>query len=233
MNSIHARAIFATLAVTIALIGSAPVAWAAGEPCGSRASDQIVKTLASQAPTLKADVLRMALDASNCAAAQGLVKRKNLLTVIDYSIPSTEPRLWIFDMASKKLLFQEYVAHGVNSGENRTTRFSNDEGSRQSSIGLYVTQETYYGRNGYSLRLRGLDRGFNDRARARAIVMHGAPYVNPDAARSQGRLGRSWGCPAVRKEVAKTMIDTVKDGAPIFAYYPDERWLTSSRYLVR
>ena len=175
----------------------------------------------------------MALDASRCAAAQGLVKRRDLLTVIDYSIPSTEPRMWVFDVASNKLLFEEHVAHGVNSGQNTTTSFSNVEGSRQTSIGLYVTQETYYGQNGYSLRLQGLDRGFNDRARSRAIVMHGAKYVNPGAARAQGRLGRSWGCPAVRAEVARPMIDTVKEGSAIFAYYPDDRWLSSSKYLVR
>lgn len=206
---------------------------AAGEPCVSPVPDAMIQSLASQAPALKTSVLRMALDASRCAAAQGLVKRRDLLTVIDYSIPSTEPRMWVFDVASNKLLFEEHVAHGVNSGQNTTTSFSNVEGSRQTSIGLYVTQETYYGQNGYSLRLQGLDRGFNDRARSRAIVMHGAKYVNPGAARAQGRLGRSWGCPAVRAEVARPMIDTVKEGSAIFAYYPDDRWLSSSKYLVR
>lgn len=227
------RIALVTLAAAILGLGSAATAQAAGQPCAAPASEAVVKALASQAPALKADVLRMALDASNCAAKEGLVKRRELLTVIDYSLPSTEPRMWVFDVRSNKLLFEEHVAHGVNSGNNRTTKFSNTEGSRQTSIGLYVTQETYYGQNGYSLRLQGLDRGFNDRARARAIVMHGADYVDPDAARAQGRLGRSWGCPAVRSEVARTMIDTVKEGTPIFAYYPDNRWLSSSRYLVR
>ncbi|MBW3671095.1 MAG: murein L,D-transpeptidase catalytic domain family protein [Acidobacteria bacterium] len=227
------RLSFAVVIASLVALLSASSVEAAGQRCSAPASDAIVKALASQAPRLKADVLRMALDASHCAAQEGLVKRRELLTVIDYSLPSTEPRMWVFDVKLHKLLFEEHVAHGVNSGDNLTTRFSNINGSRQTSLGLYVTQETYIGQNGYSLRLQGLDRGFNDLARARAIVMHGAPYVNPEAARSQGRLGRSWGCPAVRTEVARTMIDTVKDGTPIFAYYPDDRWLSSSKYLVR
>lgn len=231
--SLGRRLVFASALVALIGVASASTAEAAGQRCSAPASDAIVEALASQAPALKADVLRMALDASHCAAQEGLVKRRELLTVIDYSLPSTEPRMWVFDVKSHKLLFEEHVAHGVNSGDNLTTRFSNINGSRQTSLGLYVTQETYIGQNGYSLRLQGLERGFNDLARARAIVMHGAPYVNPTAARAQGRLGRSWGCPAVRTEVAKTMIDTVKDGSPIFAYYPDQNWLSSSKYLVR
>lgn len=207
--------------------------WAATSPCGTPVSDELVESLVDQAPRLKRDVLRLAIAASDCAAARGEVRRQDLLTVIDYSIPSTDPRLWVFDRSKRELLFEEYVAHGVNSGSNMTNKFSNIEGSRQSSIGLYVTDQTYVGRNGYSLRLRGLDKGYNDLAMKRAIVMHGAPYVNPAAARSQGRLGRSWGCPAVRSEVARSMIDTVKGGSPIFAYYPDTGWLTGSSFLPR
>lgn len=199
--------------------------------CRLAANTDLVKRLVREAPGLSPEVLKLAVDASLCAAEQGLVRRRDLLTVIDYSIPSTEPRLWIFDLRKERLLFREHVAHGVNSGGNLPTRFSNQPESRQTSLGLFVTQETYVGANGYSLRMRGLEKGVNDRARARAIVMHGAPYVNPAAARAQGRLGRSWGCPAVRTKVARKIIDTVKNGSPIFAYYPEPAWLATSHFL--
>jgi hypothetical protein len=127
-------------------------------------------------------------------------------------------------------MFQELVAHGRNTGEARAERFSNTEGSHMSSIGLFKTLQPYYGSNGYSLRLSGLDPGFNDNALARAIVMHGAPYVSAAIAERVGRLGRSWGCPAVRPEVARTVIDTLKGGALLFAYYPDSKWLAESPY---
>jgi hypothetical protein len=151
--------------------------------------------------------------------------------VIDYSLPSTQPRLWVFDVARGRLLFQELVAHGRNTGEKLAERFSNVEGSKMSSLGLYQATDTYYGSNGYSLRLRGLDAGFNDNALARAIVMHGAPYVSEAIAERVGRLGRSWGCPAVRQEIARTVIDTLKGGDLIFAYYPDRKWLNESPML--
>jgi hypothetical protein len=148
--------------------------------------------------------------------------------VIDYSRPSTEPRLWLIDVEAGRVLAVEHVAHGRGSGEDRATRFSNVEGSYQTSLGLYVANETYVGGNGYSLRLDGLDPGYNDRARERLIVMHGADYVDPLQALRQGRLGRSYGCPAVRPEVARELIDQLKGGQLLFAYYPDTRWLASS-----
>ena len=144
------------------------------------------------------------------------------LTVIDYSKPSTERRLWVFDLKSKELVYEELVAHGQGSGANMATQFSNADESHQTSLGLFVTRDTYVGKNGYSLRLDGLDRGVNDRARERAIVMHGAPYVSEQFVKANGRLGRSWGCPAVSADVvAKQMIDRVKGGGLVFAYYPD------------
>ena len=139
--------------------------------------------------------------------------------------------MWVFDLAAQKLLFEEWVAHGRNSGENLTTRFSNRDGSFMTSLGGFTAQETYNGGNGYSLRLRGLEPGFNDKARDRAIVIHGAPYVNPAAAKLQGRLGRSLGCPAVRPAVARPLIDSIRDGTFVFAYYPDHDWLQRSRLL--
>lgn len=198
--------------------------------CKPAASQTLIQSLLKQAPGLKANVLKLALDAAGCAAQRGLVKRQDLLTVIDYSLPSSEPRLWVFDLGSRKLLFRELVAHGKNSGGDVANFFSNTSGSLATSIGLFVTAGTYIGSNGYSLRLRGLEEGVNDMALDRAIVMHGAPYVSRQAIKVLGRLGRSWGCPAVRSEIAQKMIDTLRGGSPIFAYYPDRDWLSKSRF---
>jgi hypothetical protein len=176
-------------------------------------------------------VFELALGAAACAVKSGDIIDPSTLTVIDYSRPSTARRLWVFDLRTQALLYEELVAHGKNSGDNMATRFSNELDSHQSSIGLYLTEDSYVGKNGYSLRLRGLDEGFNDRAYERAIVMHGAPYVNDDITRTMGRLGRSWGCPAVREGVARAVIDRVKGTGLLFAYYPDSGWLKSSKYL--
>jgi hypothetical protein len=181
---------------------------------------------------LSSEVLDLALTATSCAATSGAIDAAPpTLTIIDYSLPSTKPRLWVFDLATGDLLFKELVAHGKNTGENLATKFSNQMDSRQTSIGLFVTDDTYVGSNGYSLRLDGLDAGFNDRARDRAIVMHGAPYVNPEIAAKQGRIGRSWGCPALRSAIASKVIDTIRGGSVIFSYYPDQEWLQTSRFL--
>jgi hypothetical protein len=181
--------------------------------------------------TIDADVFELAMGAAACAVRAGAVDRPRTLTVIDYSKPSTEERLWVYDLETRALVYQELVAHGQGSGGNMATSFSNAAESHQTSLGLFVTADTYVGKNGSSLRLDGLDTGFNDRARERAIVMHGAPYVSGATAQAQGRLGRSWGCPAVRPAVAREMIDRVKGGGLVFAYYPDPRWLSSSPYL--
>ena len=180
---------------------------------------------------VSANVLNLALTATSCAAASGAVEAPATLTLIDYSRPSVEPRLWVFDLATGDLLFKELVAHGKNTGENLATRFSNEMESRQTSLGLFVTDDTYIGSNGYSLRLDGLDVGFNDRARDRAIVMHGASYVNEEIAATQGRIGRSWGCPALRTAIAAKVIDRIRGGGVVFSYYPDQEWLHTSRFL--
>ncbi len=171
---------------------------------------------------LSRDVLDLALEAVQAARAGGISGRDDLLTVIDYSLPSTEPRLWVLDLGRGEVLFHELVAHGRGTGENYATRFSNTQDSRQTSLGLFLTGGTYQGGNGYSLRLSGLDAGLNDRAESRAIVMHGAWYVSPEQARSQGRLGRSWGCPALSEAAAPKVIDTIKGGSFLFSYHPDE-----------
>ena len=176
-------------------------------------------------------VFALALEAASSAVAHGQVAAPPTLTVIDYSRPSTQPRMWVYDLRSRSLLFQELVSHGRGSGKTMATAFSNVPESNMTSLGLFRTAEAYVGQNGYSLRLDGLERGVNDRARARAIVIHGAPYVNAATARANGYLGRSLGCPAVRPEVARKLIDTVKGGGLLFAYYPDKTWLSSSDFL--
>ena len=193
--------------------------------------DSLVQSLVQQAPGLRSDVLKLALNAEQCAANQGLVQRRDLLTVIDYSLPSSTPRLFIFNLDQHKLLFRELVAHGKNSGDDIATFFSNSPSSLATSIGLYVTADTYFGHNGYSLRLKGLDEGFNDMAWDRAIVLHGASYVSQEAIKVLGRLGRSWGCPAVSETVAQKIIDTIRGGSAIFSYYPDKEWLSKSTFL--
>lgn len=197
----------------------------------SAAVDLQVQRLLAQAPDLDPGVLQLALQAQHCAVALGAGKPPRRLAVIDYSRPSTQPRLWVFDLHDATLLFAEHVAHGKGSGENRATRFSNRVGSLQSSLGLFTAAETYAGENGYSLRMDGLEPGINDRARERLLVMHGADYVDPKQAARQGRLGRSWGCPALRRAVAHEVIDSLKDGQMVFAYYPDRQWLDGSPFL--
>lgn len=164
------------------------------------------------------------------ARAAGHARRQRLV-VIDYSRPSTQERLWVFDLDQQALLFKELVAHGKNTGADRATRFSNTPGSLQTSLGVFVTADIYQGEHGKSLRLDGLEKGFNDKARERAIVMHAADYVDATAARKQGRLGRSWGCPALRPAMASTIIDAVAGGAVVFAWGDDAEWQARSTFL--
>lgn len=192
-----------------------------------RGSDWNAREVGSIQPA----VFDLALSAASCALKSGDVPDLTTLTIIDYSKPSTEKRLWVYDLVSKRLVYEELVAHGQGTGANMATNFSNLPDSHQSSLGLFRTMDTYVGKNGYSLRLAGLDNGFNDRALDRAIVMHGAPYVNDASVKTLGRLGRSWGCPALREGIARQVIDLVKGGNLVFAYYPDQRWLNASKYL--
>ena len=179
----------------------------------------LATVLRELAPDLRDEALQPALRAWEHLRGEGIATRP-LLTVIDYGLPSTTPRLWVFDLDTRRLLYHELVAHGRNTGGDLATTFSNAEGSLQTSLGSFVTGATYTGRNGYSMRLLGLDAGRNDQALARAIVMHGASYVDPEFARKVGRLGRSWGCPAVRPAIAHELIDAIKEGSVVFAWHP-------------
>ncbi|HET9299340.1 MAG TPA: murein L,D-transpeptidase catalytic domain family protein [Candidatus Polarisedimenticolaceae bacterium] len=198
----------------VAVASTIPAALPVVDPTAALAT-----ALCALAPDLRMEALRPALDAWERLRGEGVATRP-LLTVVDYGLPSTQPRLWVFDLDARRLLYHELVAHGRNTGDDLATMFSNDEGSLQTSLGSFVTGTSYTGRNGYSMRLRGLDPGRNDHAEARAIVMHGASYVDPDVARKLGRLGRSWGCPAVRPAIAHDLIDRIKDGSVFFAWHP-------------
>jgi hypothetical protein len=206
------------------------VAFSGPVPAVPTVAESVVADLAVHAPALDRQVLRHAISAMRCAVAHGAEPAQRL-AVIDYSLPSSEHRLWIFDLAARRLLLADYVAHGNRSGDNQATAFSNVVGSHQSSLGLFRAAETYHGKHGYSLRMDGLESGVNDRARERAIVIHGADYVDPSWIARQGRIGRSQGCPAVRQEIARTVVDTLKGGQFVFAYYPDLEWLRSSAFL--
>jgi hypothetical protein len=194
------------------------------------AHSAVLARLQRLAPDADPGVLALALEARACAARSGHAAESPRLAVIDYTLPSTRKRLWVFDLERDALLYSEHVAHGRGSGENYATSFSNRDESHQTSLGLFTTNETYVGGNGYSLRMDGLEPGVNDNARARLIVMHGAPYVDPAQAQRQGRLGRSYGCPALRPQVARQVIDTLKQGQMLFAYADEAEWLSGSRY---
>lgn len=194
----------------------APVAFAA-EPCEDHAWP-------------RHEVYELALEAYRCGAIEGRFARP-LLTVIDYSLPASEPRLWVIDLSEGRVLHHELVAHGEQSGENLAVAFSNAPDSHQSSLGLFRTDEAYTGRFGYALRLSGLEPGFNDNARARAIVFHADPDVSPTFIAQWGTIGRTWGCPALPPDVSKDVIDCIAGGSAVFAYYPDPQWLNESRYL--
>jgi hypothetical protein len=196
----------------------------------AESGQELSAALSRAAPDANPQVIELAVQSAQCRMSTSNTPATKL-AVIDYSLPSTEQRLWVFDLATRTLLFHELVAHGRNSGDNLATQFSNAPDSLASSIGLYSTRETYVGRNGYSLRLDGLEPGVNDRAFERDVVIHGADYVSNDFARANGRIGRSHGCPAVPTAVARPVIDTLKDGQLVFIYYPDTQWLKSSAFI--
>jgi hypothetical protein len=156
--------------------------------------------------------------------------KKPLLTVIDYSLPSTQKRLWIIDLRQQKILLHTVVAHGRNSGALLAEKFSNRPESYQSSLGFFQTGEAYQGKHGYSLRLDGLEAGINDQARARAIVIHGADYAKETVAATAGRLGRSLGCPAVPPDLSTSLIKLIKEGSLLFIYGKDPNYLRMSKF---
>jgi len=193
------------------------------------------QTILDQTINLRPKVLELALEAYEQAEAGGHVRRP-VLTIVDYELPSYKQRLWVIDIKAGRVLYQEWVAHGM--GKPRGTggtmeealSFSNEKGTLKSSLGLFITAETYHGRHGYSLKLDGLEEGVNDNARDRLIVLHGAEYVTRDRAEDQ-LVGRSWGCPAVRPKITRKLIDAIKGGSVLWIYYPHDQWLGESEFL--
>jgi hypothetical protein len=154
----------------------------------------------------------------------GKLENDNVITICDFSLASTEPRMWVIDLAQHKVLFNTHVAHGKGSGDTYASKFSNKKDSHMSSLGFYVTGSTYKGKRGLSLRLNGMDEGFNDKALDRAVVVHGSKYVGEKYAEANNTLGRSLGCPAVSAKLAQPIINHIKDGSCMFIYYPDAKY---------
>jgi hypothetical protein len=180
---------------------------------------------------LKKDIFRLSMIGFNQLQKNKILKDESIITIIDFSKPSTEERLFVVDLEDKKILHSSLVAHGKNSGWDIADKFSNISGSLMSSLGFFLTSDTYYGKHGYSLRLRGLESPFNDKAEDRAIVIHKANYVSKDFIKKYGRLGRSWGCPALPVKTAGTIIDEIKSGTCLFIYAENDDYLNTSKIL--
>ena len=164
--------------------------------------------------------INMALNGFYDLEDENLLSKDSLLTIIDFSSPSTEKRLYILDIKNQRVLKHTLVAHGMNTGNVFAESFSNVQESRKSSLGFYITKETYFGQHGYSLRIQGMSKGINDKAADRAIVIHGADYVSQDFIESFGRIGRSFGCPALPVDETDEIIDLIKNGSCLFIYHP-------------
>lgn len=179
---------------------------------------------------LNKDALVYAYEGQQKLEEEGVVKNPDVLTVCDFSQPSDKKRMYIIDVKNYKVLLNTYVAHGRNSGLEYAERFSNRLQSLQSSLGFYITKQTYLGKHGLSLKLAGLEKGFNDNAEARDVVVHGAPYIGEQRA-DAAYMGRSFGCPAVPQQVASKVINYIKDGTTLFIYHPSQQYLHGSTIL--
>ena len=188
--------------------------------------------------SLKLNLSGLSQQAFSCAIkgyeylkVKGKIGNDNILSIVDFSRPSSQKRLFVIDLKNFKVLFNTYVAHGQGSGTAMATQFSNTPESYQSSLGFYTTSSTYNGKNGYSMHLEGMENGINDKAEERAIVMHGAAYVNENLIHARGYIGRSWGCPAVSEKLNKPIIDKIKNGSCLFIYSENNKYLNSSKIL--
>ena len=193
--------------------------------------DGLHEKLSRAGASISEEILSLALMGFNKLNAQHRLSKDSILTIIDYTRSSKEKRLFVIDLKSKQLLFNSVVAHGRNTGEEFAKRFSNQLNSHQSSIGFYITQKTYQGSNGYSLALEGVEDGFNDKAKRRAIVIHGADYASEQMIKTKGYLGRSFGCPSLPPGLNQKIIASIKEGNCLFAYYPDQKYLNASKLL--
>lgn len=201
------------------------------DPTSNRHFNMLWENITKTGAGISEEVFSLALRGFSKLQASNRLSKDSILAIVDFSKSSKEKRLYIFDLKTQSLKFESLVSHGRNSGEEFATDFSNQPNSHKSSLGFYITKSTYTGNNGYSLRLQGVEKGYNDLAEKRAIVMHGAPYAeNPDATRNT-YLGRSFGCPAVPMSIHKAIIQTIKEGNCLFIYYPDKSYLNHSAML--
>jgi L,D-transpeptidase catalytic domain len=195
-------------------------------------ADSIYDTLQLVTRGLQEEAFELAYKGYYKLVEAGKVNRPGILSIVDFSKSSNQKRFFIIDMNSAKILYHTLVAHGRNSGLYYATDFSNKQESNKSSLGFYVTLNTYYGEKGYSLKLQGLEKGINDNAYDRNIVLHGSDYVTNEFARSNGYLGRSLGCPAVPVKQSTGIVNTIKNGTVLFIYHPTKNYLKQSNLLA-
>jgi hypothetical protein len=194
-------------------------------------SEQIYNNIGLASFGLPKVAFSLAMKGFSKLRERGMIGTDSIITIIDFSKSSRQKRLYVIDLKNQDVIFNTVVAHGRNSGGEYARSFSNKPSSNKSSLGFYITEGTYSGGNGYSLKLQGAERGVNDKALARAIVMHGADYANEEYIDGQRYLGRSFGCPAIPQKYHKKIIDTIKDGNCLFVYYPDQAYIKKSKLL--
>lgn len=192
----------------------------------------LYETLELSAKGLSEAAFDAAIKGYNQLLNKGSIANNRVITIIDFTQPSYKKRLFVIDVASGSLMFNTLVAHGQNTGNAYANRFSNIPESFQSSLGFYITSKTYNGKNGFSMQLKGIEKGINDLAEQRAIVMHGAPYVSESFIRAKGYIGRSHGCPAVPSQLNKPIIENIKNGSVLFIYSNDQKYLNKSQFLA-
>ena len=201
------------------------------EEKGEESIDQLYKMFIMNNATMPSLVsFTNGITGYNKLKAEGKIKNE-LLTIVDFSLPSTEKRMWILDMTNQKVIFNTLVAHGKNTGNEYAERFSNTVNSLQSSLGFYITGETYQGGNGYSMFIDGMEEKFNSKARERYVVVHGAEYANPESIKNLGRLGRSYGCPALPTSVTKEIIDTIKNKSVLYIHSSNKNYTENSEMI--
>jgi hypothetical protein len=191
------------------------------------------KYLSLNEPALKPDAFRLGLIGFEALQSRGLISNDSLLTIIDFSLPSSTDRFFVINLIQNQVIYKSLVSHGRNSGDLYANRFSNKMQSHESALGFFITGKSYQGGQGYSLQLQGVDTGYNDRSLLRGIVIHAAKYVSRDYVSRYGRLGRSFGCPALPPELSRPIINRIKDGSVVFSYYPDQAYLRHSVILKK
>ena len=195
-------------------------------------NEDIYATVSLSETGLSRDIFNLAIKGLKKLDSDGKLNNPNIVTIVDYSQSSNKKRLYVIDLKNKKLLFNTFVAHGRNTGEEYAKSFSNDEGSYKSSLGFYITEHPIIGSHtGFSLLIDGVEKGFNDHAVQRAIIIHAAEYATENFIKKYGRLGRSYGCPSLPPEMNKPIIDAIKGGTCLFLYNPNKDYISKSALL--